>query len=218
VRIYGRDLFPLCRMKLVVIVACLFAFTLSAQPSPTEYQVKAAYLFNFGKFVKWPSAAGASFSICVLGTDPFGSILDTTVREEKIDGRQVVARRIVRPQEAAGCQIVFISRSEEGQARKFIPSLTKAGVLTVSDMPGFLDHGGMIQFTFVGNRIRFEVNLDAVRKLISPSVLNCLRWRAPFVGGGRRRRDEHGHSSLHVHLSSSYLDEPLSQRSCAAFG
>jgi hypothetical protein len=60
--------------------------------------------------------------------------------------------------------VVFISQSEEGRARKILPALAKAGVLTVSDMPGFLDHGGMIQFTFSGNRIRFEVNLDAAQE------------------------------------------------------
>lgn len=146
------------------MLVCLVAVTLCAQPTGTEYQIKAAYLLNFGKFVKWPApSAGGSFSICVLGVDPFGPVLDGTLHDEKIDGKPVVARRVSRPQDAAGCKVAFISRSEEAQVRHFIPILTKARVLTVSDMPGFLDRGGMIQFTLTGNRIRFEVNLDTAQ-------------------------------------------------------
>ena len=78
-------------------------------------------------------------------------------------GKPVVARRITRAQDTAGCQVLFISRSEEKQVRKLLPGLNKSGMLTVSDMPGFLDHDGMIQFILVGNRVRFEVNLDSVQ-------------------------------------------------------
>jgi hypothetical protein len=150
-----------------VAVVLIFAAALGlcAQPPATEYEVKAAYLLNFGKFIKWPPAAGLAekekFSICVLGEDPFGQMLDATVRDEKIAGKPVAARRLNRS-DATGCQVLFISGTEEKQVRKLLPALNKAGVLTVSDVPGFLDHGGMIQFTLVGNRVRFEVNLDSV--------------------------------------------------------
>lgn len=140
---------------------------LNAQTPATEYEVKAAYLLNFGKFIKWPPVVSPAemekFTICVLGDDPFGQVLDSTVREEKIGGRPVVARRISRAQDTAGCQVLFISRSEEKQVRKYLPTLNKTGMLTVSDMPGFIDRDGMIQFTLVGNRVRFEVNLDSVQ-------------------------------------------------------
>ncbi len=168
---------------------CLFALTVCAQGPATEYEVKAAYLLNFGKFVKWPVAAmppaTEKFSICVQGDDPFGAVLDATVRDEKIDGRAIIARRISRAQDATGCQVLFISRSEEKQARKSLPALKKAGILTVSDMPGFLDREGMIQFTFVGNRIRFEVNLDSVQDAgltLSSELLKV----ASFVKGKSR--------------------------------
>jgi hypothetical protein len=154
----------------VKCVALILVFTaatgLRAQSPATEYEVKAAYLLNFGKFIKWPAAVGLAekekFSICVLGEDPFGQVLDGTVRDEKIAGKPVSARRLSRAQDSTGCQVLFISGSEEKQVRKLLPALNKAGVLTVSDVPGFLDHGGMIQFTFVGNRVRFEINLDSV--------------------------------------------------------
>lgn len=140
-------------------------------PKPTEYQVKAAYLYNFGKFIRWPAASGKgdSFAICVLGRDPFGSTLDATLAGETIDGRKVTAVRMARAQDAAECRILFISSSESGRLNEVLAALGK-GVLTVSDMPHFAEHGGMIQFVLEGDRVRFEVNLGAAQRAgLSPS-------------------------------------------------
>jgi len=155
--------------KLIAFVLILaIGCSSHAQAPATEYEVKAAYLLNFGKFVKWPESAlppgTDKFSICVLGDDPFGNVLSTTVRDEKIDGKPVVARHISRSQDVTGCQVLFVSRSEDKQVRKLLQSFSKSAVLTVSDMPGFVDHDGMIQFTLVNNRVRFEVNLDSVQQ------------------------------------------------------
>lgn len=145
-------------------VGLLFAVSnLWAQgPRPTEYQVKATYLYNFGQFVQWPrnaSVKNASFPICVLGQDPFNFTLDATLAGQTIDGKSVIARRIATPQEASICRILFISSSEDNQLKEILAAVAKAGVLTVSDMPYFAQRGGMIQFTSDGNRIRFSVNL-----------------------------------------------------------
>jgi uncharacterized protein DUF4154 len=130
---------------------------------PSEYQVKAVYLFNFSRFVGWPQQAASApvgpFAICVLGKDPFGSVLDATLAGESIQGRSVVARRVSQAQEAAGCQVVFISSSEENRLKEILPALEKSSVLTVSDIPRFSQHGGMIEFVLQGDRVRFEVNL-----------------------------------------------------------
>jgi hypothetical protein len=98
-----------------------------------------------------------------LGEDPFGPVLDATARGEKIDERPVTARRIRNAEEATDCQVLYIARSEQGQSRKIISALSKSRVLTVSDMPDFIAQGGIIQFTMSGNRVRFEVNLDAAQ-------------------------------------------------------
>ncbi|MGB7154513.1 MAG: YfiR family protein, partial [Candidatus Acidiferrales bacterium] len=83
------------------------------EPRPNEYQVKAAYLFNFGRFVKWPATPTAgkddSFTVCVLGQDPFGPVLDSTLAGEDLDGKRVATRRISKPQDAGTCRILFIS-------------------------------------------------------------------------------------------------------------
>ena len=137
-------------------------------PKPTEYQVKAVYLFNFARFVAWPgriAAAGREpFNVCVLGQDPFGPSLDATVSGETIDGVHVAVKRISQPPEAMSCRVLFISSSEEARLKEILAVLDKTSVLTVSDMPQFTQHGGMIQFVTEANRVRFEVNLTSAER------------------------------------------------------
>jgi hypothetical protein len=151
----------------VTAAACvLFAApSMRAQQSKLpEYEVKAAYLYNFGKFVEWPAMANTgkdnSFAICVLGQDPFGPALDAALAGQNIDGKNVVARRLSKAQEAVNCRIVFISSSEESRLKDVLEALDKAAVLTVSDIPQFSTRGGAIQFVLDGKKIRFEVNLS----------------------------------------------------------
>lgn len=136
---------------------------LAQQQKPSEYQVKATYLYNFGRFIKWPDSIPAgktdSFSVCVLGQDPFGSILDSTLAGESLDGRPVVLHRFSKPQDAADCRILFISSNEEKHLNEILGALDENGILTVSDMHDFTRRGGMIQFILEGDRIRFEINL-----------------------------------------------------------
>jgi len=161
----------LCRLVAAVVSAVVWVSAgahdanPAAPPRPTEYQVKAAYLYNFGKFVRWPAAGkNNSFAICILGRDPFGAILDETLAGESIDGQKVTAMRLARVQDAPTCRILFISSSESGRLSEILAALGKAGVLTVSDMPQFTQRGGMIQFVLEGDRVRFEVNLAAAQR------------------------------------------------------
>jgi hypothetical protein len=133
------------------------------QARPSDYQVKAVYLYNFGKFVSWPAAVSGSesFPICVIGQDPFGNVLDATLSGETIGGKAVVVRRLSRLPEVAACRVLFISSSEAGRLREIFAAINKAGVLTVSDIPGFSQRGGMIQFVLQGSKVRFEVDLKA---------------------------------------------------------
>lgn len=153
----------------ITIVGMLGAVPYSqAQGSkPTDYDVKAAYLFNFGRFVEWPATSTAAkndaFMVCVLGQDPFGAALDATLAGESIGGKKVAAKRISTPEESTDCQILFLSSAEDTQLRKIVEVLNKQPVLTVSDMPQFSQRGGMIQFVLEGKKVRFEVNLDAAR-------------------------------------------------------
>jgi YfiR/HmsC-like len=137
------------------------------QPKASEFQVKAAYLYNFGRFVQWPDERGTdrseSFEICVLGADPFGQALDATLAGGMIGGRSVAAKRITKLQDVDSCRILFISSSEESHLKEDLAALDKTRVLTVSDIPRFSERGGMIGFILDGDRVRFDVNLDSAQ-------------------------------------------------------
>lgn len=141
--------------------------THAQNPKPTEYEVKAAYLYNFGRFVEWPAKVTTTrtgtFTVCILGEDPFGRALDVTFAGEVIGNQKVAARRISSPSDSADCRILFISSSEANRLNKIIDALDNSAVLTVSDIPQFSRHRGMIQLVLEENRIRFEVNLTATQ-------------------------------------------------------
>lgn len=152
---------------LILSANLAFALSSSAQQSkPEEYQVKAVYLYNFGRFVEWPavSSTDEAFTICVLGHDPFGPVLDATLSGEAVGDLKLVAKRIPTLRDVTSCRILFVSSSEAGRTREIFARLEKSPVLTVSDIPGFTANGGMIQFVLKENKVRFEVNLAAAEK------------------------------------------------------
>ena len=156
---------PSCTIALVLWSLLAANRALAEQPHPTEPQIEAAYLYNFGKFVTWSnSPAGAAFEICVLGKDPFGPILDATVAGESIGDKKITTRKISNLQESSHCRVLFISSSEESRLKPALAAAKTGGTLTVSDMPHFADKGGMIQFVPRDNKIRFEVNLPATEE------------------------------------------------------
>jgi hypothetical protein len=153
-----------CPTAVIVMLALLHLTVLQAQqPKVSEYKVKAIYLYNFGRFVQWPpnatAAKGDSFSICVLGQDPFGPSLDTTLAGETLDGKPLAVKRISTPRDAGECRILFISATEQNHLKDILAALDESSILTVSDMPAFSRRGGMIQFVLEGDKVRFEINL-----------------------------------------------------------
>lgn len=155
-------------LTVIYILSLGFAPAQAAQsPKAAEYELKAAYLYNFGKFVNWPAAAAkpgaGEFVICVLGQDPFGPVLDSTVAGEKVDGKPVTVKRITLRDATAPCRIIFISASEQPRLRQILMD-APAAALTVSDIPDFAIRGGMIQFVTRDNKVRFEVNLTAAER------------------------------------------------------
>jgi hypothetical protein len=152
-----------------VLLALAAALPVRAQaPSPTEYQVKAAFLFNFSQFVDWPAAsfadAHAPLVIGVLGSDPFGATLDEIVRGESVNGHPLAVRRYQSLEQVATCHILFIARSQVAQLDAIVAALEGRSVLTVGDFDGFTRRGGVIRFVTVGNKIRMRVNLVAAQE------------------------------------------------------
>lgn len=126
-----------------------------------EYEVKAAFLLNFVKFVDWPPVEPANretpFDICIVGDDPFGSALDRQVEGETVNDRPIVIHRVRKWEEA--CRVMFVPEGERNVSA--ILEEVRPGVLTVGESPDFLRNGGMINFVLDDRRVRFDVNLPA---------------------------------------------------------
>ena len=147
-----------------VISALLLSGTLQAA-APTEYQLKAVFLFNFAQFVDWPQEsfpeAQMPLVIGVLGEDPFGTYLDEIVSGETVNNRQLEIQRYRRVDEMKTCHILFISQSESKQLEQIVADLKGRSILTVSDSDGFTRYGGMIRFVTEKNKLRLRINLEA---------------------------------------------------------
>jgi hypothetical protein len=145
----------------VSVVAGLSAATQPPRPV-TLSEVEAVYLYNFGKFVNWPAEAApqsAPFSICTLGSDDFKGALDAITSNESLQGRRIVVRHLGSIASAEGCQILFIGPSENARLNSDLSAVKVKPILTVSNLPAFLERGGMIQFIVQDKRVRFAVNL-----------------------------------------------------------
>src|SRR4051812_12349168 len=160
------------RRLLAVFVIVTGAAPVAAQDVPLEYRVKAAYLYNFLKFVEWPADTANPFTICVAGKNPFGDVLADTVRGERIGGRAVVTRNVSEPD--AGCHVLFIPRGTAAA-----PYLRDArSTLTVGETADFLAQGGAIAFVQEGANVRFQINDASARRAglqISSRLLRLSR-------------------------------------------
>ncbi len=158
---------PLPSVMLVLLASLLRAAAPAAPepPRPTEYEVKAAFLYNFAKFVKWPEdrSLGPTFVIAVLGDDPFGEVLDRTFAGKTIQGRKAEVRRI-RPGPPSDVQILFIGSSERPHLSQILKALEGGSALTVGEMEGFTERGGMIAFRLGSDVVNFDINLDQVER------------------------------------------------------
>jgi hypothetical protein len=163
-----------------------WALALAAGPlaaeADLEYPVKAAFLFNFTKFVDWPADAFAGekspLNLCVYGGDPFGKALDDLVANETVGGRPIAVRRVGRGADLKACHVLFLSRAERERQAEVLADLRGAPVLTVGETDRFLADGGLVNFFLEANRVRFAVDLGAVersRLKISSKLLRLAR-------------------------------------------
>lgn len=183
---------PISRLPLIALMFSALltsSILLPAQSKPSEYSVKAAYLLNFGKFMRVSPGAISkpdSFNICIVGDDPFGGSLDQITAGEQIDGRPVRVVRLNRPDpdrpDSRPCAIAYLSISEENRMDQDLAAFRDSDTLTVSDAPDFLKRGGMIQLLLVSNHVRFSVNLDPVRRTHLNLSSELLRVAASVSG------------------------------------
>ena len=149
--------------------------------SSREYEIKAAYLYNFINYIEWEEQsrmpAGGTITIGVVGENPFGPALGP-LNGKQIKGRTLAVREVSSPTDLKNCQIVFISSSEKERFPGILESLKDAKILTVSEIDGFAEHGGIINFISERNKVRFEINQEAARSkglTISSELLKLAR-------------------------------------------
>lgn len=145
-----------------------------------EYKVKAAMVYNFAKFVEWPSNSFSGdnrITYCIAGKS---SLINNMLhlQGKVVKERTVFVRQVESPTDVSGCQLLFITQSERAHLSSYLLQSNHHNILTVSDLELFAESGGMIGFTEVEHKIRFEINQETAQKQglkISSHLLNLSR-------------------------------------------
>jgi len=149
-----------------LLLACAIVHAQNSQP--TEYQIKAAFLFNFAKFVEWPPEAfgGASspLVIGILGDNPFHDDLTRIISHKAVDQHPLVVREYRSLEGLTNCHMLFISNSEKERLPEILALLKGSNVVSVGEMDQFTESGGMIKFALKENKIRFLINNEAAHR------------------------------------------------------
>ncbi len=171
-----------------LVLLLLWSAPSSGAETPSEYQVKAAFLYKFARFVEWPTASFADptspLIICILGEDPFGPMLDQAVAGKLVQGRPLQILRLARLDQPPPCHILYLSYSSGPELARALALLGNHRVLTVGDTEGFTRAGGMIRLLVNKQNIFFEINAEAAQRAglsISSQLLKLARART----GGR---------------------------------
>jgi hypothetical protein len=148
---------------------------------PSEYHVKAAFLYNFAKFIDWPdgtfSDPNTPIIIGVLGEDPFGVDLEKTVEGKRVKGRSFLIKRFHQLGKLEYCHILFISLSEKSNMSQILKKFNKSSILTVSETERFILDGIIINFIIHESKVRFKININAAENAglkISSKLLRLL--------------------------------------------
>jgi hypothetical protein len=160
---------PLLGILGALLLCAAGAATAWPQADPLgEYQLKAAFLLNFAKFIEWPANPARDektpVAVCIFRFDPYGGALDEMVRGKQINNREVAVRRVNEFSDLKGCQMVFLSSREDHLLPEALTSLQGSSALVVGESDGFAERGGGIQFYLENNRLRFAVNVDALQR------------------------------------------------------
>lgn len=146
----------------------------------TREQIQAAYLYRFLDFVEWPPTAQAgvgTFCLCVMGDDRLARTLENSVSGKSISGRPILVRELSDVRQAKQCHLLFLTGRRQTVASQ-ISELQSEPVLTVSDVPGFQNDGGMVAFYFKDDRLQFEINVENAKKqgiLVSSRLVQLSR-------------------------------------------
>jgi hypothetical protein len=164
------------------VLTLVLAAAAAQERDAPEYEIKAAFLYNFATFVEWPPASFAGpespFQVGVLGQDPFGRVLEEAFAGKTVHNRRIVIRRSSEVGDLAASHLLFVCTSERERAPKDLEFLKGVPVLMVGEFPGFATMGGCINFFIEGKKVRFEVNLEAAKRAnlkVSSKLLRLAR-------------------------------------------
>jgi len=153
-----------------------------------DYQIKAAFLYHFTQFIEWPAEGAAGlFVICLAGDQALSNPLDELTRGKHVGTRSIQVKQIKQPEEARGCQVMFLSSSLKTKAPSYLAAVHAMDVLTVGEHTGFRGQGGMIELFLEDNRFRFDINEQALRDAhlrASSRLLRLARRTEPTRPGG----------------------------------
>jgi hypothetical protein len=153
-----------CCLSLCIILADGAGMNMQGQ-SIEEYQLKAAFLFNFTKFISWPHAdVPSKFTACIVSAKDVAEALEAVTRGKSVDGRQVVVQELRSPAPLETCQLLFIGSGQEKKVEEILAGARKLPIVTVSEDDKFLRRGGMINFVLEDGKLRFEVNIAAASR------------------------------------------------------
>jgi hypothetical protein len=142
------------------VLASVSVMAPSAQEVSQEYRVKAAYLYNFLKYVEWPDRSNRPFKICVAGQNPFGNVLAALTSAERVRGNPVQTELILGPE--PGCDVIFAPRTSNIPA--YLQTAAGKPILTVGETARFIEQGGIVNFFLENGKIRFEINRNAAER------------------------------------------------------
>lgn len=144
----------------------------------TEYEVKAAFLVNFAKYVEWPEKAfpeaDSPFKIGVLGPNPFGDTLERLTGDQELNGRKMAVERSDDIKELSACQIIFLAGPDRKSTTTDLEALKELPILTVGEQAGFAEQGGTVNFVVVETKVKFEINVASANRTelkVSPRLL-----------------------------------------------
>jgi len=168
----------------IALLVCFPGHYLSCAQTVSEYQVKAAYLYNFAKFVEWPArdfpSPTAPVRFCVLNDQAFELKLNQIVKGKAIAGRPANVISVQNGEQSRSCHILFINSSQDRDAQHILEVLRDTSVLTVGETKGFIEEGGIINFVLQDDSVQFQVN-HKVAKQVGLSISSRLLAVAKFV-------------------------------------
>lgn len=156
------------------------------ESSFSEYEIKAAWLLNFARFVSWPTnafdAPDAPIVVGVVGRDPFGRLLEKAFEGKAVKGHPLVVKRLTPDQDLRQCHLLFVSALEQRRFKDSLERLRTKPVLTVGESDDFLDEGGIVNFVLKEKSIRFEINVRAAKAAGLKMEANLLKVAASVRG------------------------------------